>query len=147
MNDAGTSAVHAVTMRAARDVAQDWLAAYADAVDTADVDALARLCADVTVRGPTGAQASGEGVAILYRPLVLPPGADGRRRTKHHITNVSVHVDDHSAVARAYYLLVKNADGTIRVDTSGRYETALALTESGWKVSEHLVTRDLTTTV
>lgn len=124
--------------------AQQWLSDYADAVDTADLTSLGRLCEGVTVHAPTGAQASGADVAVIYAPLVLTPDPDGRRRTKHHVTNVSVRSDDAGrARARAYYLLVKEVDGRPAIAASGRYETLLAPSEQGWRVTDHRVVRDL----
>jgi len=132
---------------AAREVALEWLAHYADAVDTADLPALSRLCAKVTVHAPTGARATGTEVADIYARLVLAPEADGRRRTKHHITNVSVQLgDDGTALVRSYYLLVKDVQGQPAVAASGRYDTLLVRTRAGWHVIEHRVTRDLTRT-
>lgn len=132
---------------AARHVAATWLADYADAVDTADLEGLGQLCAGVTVHAPTGAEGTGEEVAAIYAPLVLAPDGDGRRRTKHHITNVSLRFpDEGSAVVRAYYLLVKEVDGQPGIAGSGRYETHLVVAGAAWHVREHRVTRDLTRT-
>lgn len=124
--------------------AQQWLSDYADAVDTADLTSLGRLCEGVAVHAPTGAQASGADVAVIYAPLVLAPDPDGRRRTKHHITNLSVRSDGADrARARAYYLLVKQVNGQPTIAASGRYETLLASSGQGWQVTEHRVVRDL----
>lgn len=126
----------------ARSVALDWLARYADAVDTADLLALSRLCATVTVHAPTGAVATGSAVADIYAPIVVVPQRDGRRRTKHHITNVPVQPgDDGTALVRAYYLLVKDVDGQPGIAASGRYETLVVQKEATWSVVEHRVTR------
>ncbi len=101
----------------------------------------------MTDAGSRGSTASGDEVANLYRPLVVAPHADGRRRTQHHITNVSVDVDDDlSAVCRASYLLVKQVEGTLTVEASGRYGTRLSMGPSGWAVHEHRVIRDMART-
>ena len=129
----------------ARAVVERWLADYADAVDAADLLALARLCAGVTVAAPSGAQATGDEVADLYAPLVVSPSPQGQRHTKHHITNVSVHdVGEAGATARSYYLLLKERDGAPTLEATGRYETTLMLGEGGWAVTKHVVVRDMT---
>lgn len=144
MSDPGVSADH---REAASHVAATWLADYADAVDTADLEGLRQLCAGVTVHAPTGAEGTGEEVAAIYAPMVLPPDRDGRRRTKHHITNMSLrHTDERSAVVRAYYFLIREVDGQPGIASSGRYETHLVRAGGVWHVREHRVTRDLTRT-
>lgn len=71
--------------------------------------------------------------------------ADGRRHTKHHITNLSVRmVDGRSALACSYYLLAKDVEGRLSVEASGRYDTWLALTWGQWGVRAHRFSRDLT---
>lgn len=144
MSDPGATADN---REAARHVAATWLADYADEVDTADLEGLRQLCAGVTVHAPTGVEGTGEEVAAIYAPLVLAPYGDGWRRTKHHITNVSLRLtDDWSAVVRAYYLLVKEVDGQPGIAGSGRYEKRLVGAGAAWHVREHRVTRDLTRT-
>jgi hypothetical protein len=63
------------------DVAHQWLSTYTYAVDTADLDALTQLCADVTVGTPNGQTASGKALADIYRPIVMAPDDAGRRRS------------------------------------------------------------------
>lgn len=64
--------------RSAWHAAQQWLNDDAEAVDTADLGALGRLCTGVTVHAPTGMRANGPDVAALSEPLVLAPDPIGR---------------------------------------------------------------------
>lgn len=126
------------------DVAHQWLTAYTYAVDTADLDALARLCTDVTVGTPNGQTASGEALADIYRSLVVAPDEAGRLRSKHHISNLDVKLlsEDH-AVSRAYYLVLSEFDGAPAIASTGRYVGKLARQEGTWVVTTHTVVRDL----
>ncbi len=123
---------------------RSWLAAYADAVDSADLAALSRVCADVTVRAPTGVEARGPAVADLYAPLVTGPAEDGSRRSLHHVTNLSVTLlGRYVAVARSYYLKLEGSGGPPALTASGRYETRLSRVAGQWSVTDHDVTRDM----
>ena len=94
--------------------AHEAICAYLDAVDGADLDRLVDLLEHATVVLPSGRITGGRAVREAYGPLLSRPGADGRRRTKHHLTNVVVSGPDEDGLltAEAYYFVGRRSTAT-----------------------------------
>lgn len=130
--------------------ASTWLGAhralcdYLDAVDGADLDRLAALLENATVILPVGTITGGAAIREAYQRIQPTPDEDGRRRTKHHLTNLTVDEpgEDGSVIADAYYLVLEaTADGP-RVQKTGRFRDRLEHTDGRWVIREHRVLPD-----
>lgn len=126
--------------------AHEAICAYLDAVDGADLDRLVDLLEHATVVLPSGRITGGRAVREAYGPLLSRPGADGRRRTKHHLTNVVVSGPDEDGLltAEAYYFVLEAGEDGPRLGKSGRFGDLLEPEErGGWRIREHHVIPDL----
>lgn len=96
------------------------LATYFDACDRGDPEAVAD-CLGEAVVDIRGRVAQGrDAIVAMYTVPDVAPTADGRRRMKHHVTNLRITVLADRFVADAYHLrLVEQADGAVRA-LSGR---------------------------
>lgn len=117
---------------------------YLDAVDGADFERLAVLLERATVILPTGRITGGASIREVYQRVQPVPDEDGRRRTKHHLTNlvVSEPEEDGSVVADAYYLVLEATPDGPRVQKTGRFRDRLERQDGGWAIREHRVIPD-----
>lgn len=117
---------------------------YLDAVDGADFDRLADLLEHATVILPTGRITGGAAIREAYQRVQPVPDEDGRRRTKHHLTNLVVAEpeEDGSVVADAYYFVLEATPDGPRVQKTGRFQDRLERQDDGWAVREHRVIPD-----
>lgn len=124
---------------------QQLLARYLDAVDGADLDAVADLLAGATVRTPAGELRGGSAIREAYARIQPAPLPDGRRRTKHHLTNLVVSEPDEDGVvvAEASYLVLVPGDDGPRVQKSGRFRDLVRWDGTSWTIREHVVIPDL----
>ncbi|WP_134773072.1 nuclear transport factor 2 family protein [Ornithinimicrobium flavum] len=93
-----------------------------------------------TVVLPTARLTGGRAVREAYAPLLRQPGPDGRRHTKHHLTNVVVSGPDADGLVtlEAYYLVLEAGEDGPRTTKSGRFRDLLEPGESGsWRIREH----------
>lgn len=140
-----------MTAPAGADAAARWcevnalLTAYLAAVDGADLDRVAELLGRATVRMPAGVLEGGAAVREAYSRVQPEPHPDGRRRTKHHLTNlvVSEPEADGSVVADAYYLVLEEGPDGPRVAKSGRFRDRFEQVSGRWAIREHHVIADL----
>lgn len=123
---------------------QQALCGYLDAVDGADFDRLAELLADSTVILPVGTVTGGSEISEAYRRVQPAPLEDGRRRTKHHLTNLTVAAPgpDGAVVADAYYLVLEATPDGPRVQKTGRFRDVLEPVDGRWVIREHRVVPD-----
>lgn len=121
------------------------LAGYLDAVDGGDFEEVADLLAEAEVVSPAGTLSGRDAIRDAYARLQPVPHDDGRRRTKHHLTNlvVSDPAADGSVVAEAYYFVLEAGPDGPRVTRSGRFLERLERAHRGWVVREHRVIPDL----
>lgn len=117
---------------------------YLDGVDSADFDRLEDLLEHATVVLPTGEITGGAAIRETYQRIQPVPDEDGRRRTKHHLTNlvVSEPEEDGSVVADAYYLVLEVAPDGPRVQKTGRFRDRLERQDNGWAIREHRIIPD-----
>ncbi|QDO89344.1 hypothetical protein FNH13_14230 [Ornithinimicrobium ciconiae] len=117
---------------------------YLDAVDGGDFDRLAELMEHATVILPSGRITGGPAIREVYERIQPVPDEDGRRRTKHHLTNlvVSEPGEDGSVVADAYYLVLESGPDGPRVQKTGRFRDWLTSQQDGWVIQEHRVLLD-----
>lgn len=117
---------------------------YADALDDGDLDAVADLLAEATVRDPSGAAiASGrDEVRALYEATTrLYP--DGTPRTHHVITNVIIEVDPADpdrATGRARFTVLQATDGlALQPIIAGRYADRFERVDGTWRFVERVM--------
>ena len=122
----------------------DVLVGYLAAVDGGDFDHVAEVLARARVITPDGGETDGAGVRAMYERLQPVPAEDGRRRTKHHLSNLRVSEPgpDGAVVAEAYYFVLVASDGGPSVTKSGRYREVLRRHDTGWAIHEHRIIND-----
>lgn len=122
----------------------DHFARYFDACDRKDLDAvMAFLAGAIVAAGPSEASDPAV-IRSIYEERQPAPLDDGRRVTKHHVTNVLCDGPDADGayLASAYYFrLQANSDGPY-VATSGRLTQTLAPEGQRWRVLRHVITTD-----
>lgn len=120
--------------------------AYAERLDTGDLDGVAALFEHAVVRAPrTGTELAGaDAVRHMYDPVILY--ADGTPRTKHVLTNLVVDVDEAAgtATSRCAFTVwsAPPADG-IRPVLAGRYHDAFDRVGGVWRFAERVIHVDL----
>lgn len=120
------------------------LARYYDACDRADFDAVMQILEGATL--VVGGLETDDPSVIrqAYVSRQPAPHSDGRRRTKHHMSNVVVTADVELVRATAYYLrLAAGDDGGVVVTTSGRLVQDLVRDGERWRVLRHTIVTDL----
>ncbi len=119
-------------------------ATYFDAVDRADLDTVMRILDGATLS--VGGNELSDAVEIrrLYEARRQAPGADGRLRTKHHVTNLRVTQPgaEGALEAAAYYFrLEPGQDGPV-VATTGRLHQVVVREADVWLVRRHEIITD-----
>lgn len=117
-------------------------ARYHDACDRADFDAVLDQLAGATVRFGGLETDDAAVVRRAYETAQPAPHPDGRRRTKHHLTNLILTADGDAIVASAYYLRLGAGSDGRELLTSGRLEQVLIRDGAAWRVCRHTVTTD-----
>lgn len=117
---------------------------YLDAVDSADFARLEDLLEQATVILPTGTITGGAAIREAYQRIQPAPDKEGRRQTKHHLTNlvVSGPQKDGAVLADAYYFVLEPAPDGPRVQKTGRFHDRLERADQGWRIREHRVIPD-----
>jgi len=120
------------------------LAAYLTAVDAGDFDRVADLLGEAVVVSPAGTVSGRTAIRRAYAQIQPVPHEDGRRRTKHHLTNllVSGEQEDGTLVAEAYYFVLEAGVDGPRLLRSGRFREVLQRRDGRWSIREHRVLAD-----
>lgn len=146
---------HTATLAQARMAIEDVLFAYAEAVDMADFDALARVLATCHLMLPDGTRLEG-GRAITehYRRIIRFYDAAGNEvdyqagqctpRTRHVTTNVRVTLSAQatSADVRSYFTAYQTIDGRNEIVAGGRYLDRFSLSLGRWTLVERRILVD-----
>ena len=121
------------------------IAEYQDAVDCGDSERIVAVLAHATIIGPTGKTIEGADAIRGMYTGANKPGDDGRRKTKHYLTNVRVHPVDADGVHEvdSYYLMFVPGEGGPSIRTSGRYHHRVARRDGRWVVLLHQIIHDL----
>jgi 3-phenylpropionate/cinnamic acid dioxygenase small subunit len=118
--------------------------AYAERLDTGDLDGLAELFADSTWRsqGRTEVFRGVEQVRKMYRGVIL---YDGRPCTKHVITNVSVVANGSDvATARSYFTVLQaTPELPLQPIIAGSYHDEFSRVDGTWRFSDRMIIVDL----
>ena len=119
--------------------------AYAERLDEGDLEGVANLFAGGVYRSDRGGEYHGaDAVLRMLRETVILH--DGKPRTKHVITNLTVEVDEGrgEAGARSYYTVFQAApDVALQPVIAGRYRDAFAREAGGWRFTERFIHVDL----
>jgi len=118
---------------------------YAERLDDGDLDGVAALFADSTWGSPgRGAPLRGaDQVRHAYDGVIL---YDGKPRTKHVITNVTVDIggDVTSATARSYFTVLQALpDLPLQPIIAGRYHDRFERVDGGWRFADRQIIPDL----
>lgn len=122
-------------MDAAREI-ENLLYAYAERIDSGDLDGLADLFAHGRIHGvengpPSTVFEGRDQVRALYDATVRL--YDGTPRTKHVTTNAQVVVDGDTASARSYYTVWQaTPDLPLQVIITGRYHDTFHVVDGRW---------------
>jgi len=118
--------------------------AYAERLDTGDLDGVAALFADATY-GRAGGPLR-RGTAEVRSALAVVKLHDGVPRTKHVITNLVIDVDEAAgaATARSYFTVLQAAPSLpLQPILAGRYHDRFARAGDGWRFRERVIHVDL----
>jgi hypothetical protein len=120
------------------------LARYFDACDRCDLDAVMGLLAGATVEAGGVTASDPAAIRAVYEARQPAPTADGRRRTKHHVTNLQVDGPDAEGahLATAYYFRLEPDETGSRVAASGRLQQRLVDEGDRWRVVRHSIISD-----
>jgi len=118
-------------------------ARYFDACDRCDIDAVVEIMAGATIG--VGDTALSDPVAIreMYSSRQAAPLADGRRLTKHHVTNLLVEpLEGDEISATVYYFRLQPGESGPYVAASGRLNEVVAREGDRWRVIRHSIVSD-----
>lgn len=119
-------------------------ARYFDACDRCDIDEVMRIMAGATVGVGESALSDPAVIREMYASRQAPPLADGRRVTKHHITNLIVEGPDADGVYEAvvYYFRLQPGDSGPYVAASGRLRETVRRDGDRFAVLGHSIVSD-----
>lgn len=119
-------------------------ARYFDACDRCDIDEVMRIMAGATVSAGSTTLSDPEVIREMYASRQPAPLPDGRRQTKHHVSNLLVEGPDGEGVYQvdAYYFRLQPGDQGPYVATSGRLRQVVRRDADGWQVLEHAIVTD-----
>ena len=118
-------------------------ARYFDACDRCDIDAVMQIMHEATVG--VGETALSDPVVIreMYASRQPAPMPDGRRVTKHHVTNLQVEeLDGGMLSATVYYFRLQPSDAGPVVAASGRLNEVVRPDGDRWQVVSHSIISD-----
>lgn len=101
------------------------IAEYMDAVDSQDLDRLTELLSWAVLVAPTGEEITDPArLREGYSKAHPGPNAEGRRLTKHNLTNLRVRRGSapDTLEADAYYVIIDGSTGQAQVLRTGRYK-------------------------
>ena len=119
---------------------------YAERMDAGDLEGVAQLFADATLRSNQRAEVrrSTEAVLETFRSSVVLH--DGVPCTKHVTTNVIIDVDAErrTATARSYFTVLQaRPELPLQVVIAGRYHDQLARSADAWHFTDRMIYVDL----
>lgn len=119
-------------------------ARYFDACDRCDIDAVMAMMAGASVIAGDTELSDPAAIRQMYEVRQPKPLADGRRVTKHHVTNLIVDGPDETGAftASAYYFRLEPHSGGPRVATSGRLSQKVVPNGDKWRVRRHRIIND-----
>ncbi|WP_068400321.1 nuclear transport factor 2 family protein [Kribbia dieselivorans] len=119
-------------------------ATYFEAVDVKDLDTVLDVLdgAVVTIGGAEITDPAQ--VRAFYEGRLIAPDGNGRRLTKHHVTNILWDGPDEAGVydVRAYYFRLEPGKNRPRVTTSGRLQQRVVRDGWRWRVVHHAIVTD-----
>jgi 3-phenylpropionate/cinnamic acid dioxygenase small subunit len=118
---------------------------YAERLDDGDFEGVAALFAEATYGAADGPVRHGaDAVLAAIRAAVVLH--DGRPRTKHVVTNLTIEIDDQAGTATAQsYFTVLQATATLPLQPilAGRYDDAFRRVDGAWRFSARRIHLDL----
>jgi hypothetical protein len=119
-------------------------ARYFDACDRCDIDAVMQILAGATVTVGATELSDPATIRDMYVARQPKPLEDGRRVTKHHVTNLLVEGPDNTGAfaASAYYLRLQAGPQGPYVAASGRLHQTVIPVATGWRVHHHHIISD-----
>jgi ketosteroid isomerase-like protein len=119
-------------------------ARYFDACDRCDIDEVMTIMAGAAVGVGDSALSDPAVIREMYASRQEPPLPDGRRVTKHHITNLLVEGPDPDGVyeATVYYFRLQPSDAGPVVAASGRLREVVRRDGDRWRVLGHSIVSD-----
>ena len=133
-------------MRTDREAITDLILLYAERLDLGDLEGVAQLFAEATLRSNhrEGGLRGRDAVLALYRSTVQLH--DGIPATKHVTTNVIVEMDTDGthATARSYFTVLQaRPELPLQPIIAGRYHDRFAKDATGWRFDDRLILVDL----
>ncbi len=118
-------------------------ARYFDACDRCDIDAVMQIMHGATVGVGETALSDPAVIREMYASRQAAPMADGRRVTKHHVTNLLVEpLADGLLSATVYYFRLQPSDAGPVVAASGRLNEVVRREGERWQVISHSIVSD-----
>lgn len=119
-------------------------ARYFDACDRCDIDAVMEIMAGATVGAGEGAMSDPAAIRAMYESRQPAPSPDGRRATKHHVTNLQVEGPDPDGAysATVYYFRLQPSDAGPVVAASGRLQEVVRPAGDRFDVLRHSIVSD-----
>lgn len=119
-------------------------ARYFDACDRCDLDGIMAVLAGATVTAGASVSDDPGAIRALYEARQPAPLADGRRVTKHHVTNLIVDGPDDAGalMASAYYVRLEAGSPDARIAASGRLTQTVLPEGTSWRVLHHHIISD-----
>ena len=117
---------------------ENLISSYAYLNDDTDIAGLGDLFADATFT-LDGATARGRDEVEERARDMIPVNLDGTSRTRHHITNLIIEVDEEAgtATARAYWTVLSSARGLPQQPVlAGRYQNRFERHDGTWRFTE-----------
>lgn len=117
---------------------------YFQAADLKDLDAIMAMMEGTTFTVGGVVLTDPEEIRSMYAARQPEPHPDGRRATKHHITNLIVDGPDDEGryAATAYYFRLQPGESGPVIATSGRLVESLARVGGGWRIIERAIITD-----
>jgi len=117
---------------------------YAECIDQADFEGLARLFAHAQIRSSAGDPTRGIPGARMpeFYAGTNKVHADGTLRTRHLTTNVLIEIDEaaDAATARSYYVVLQATPALpFQPIVGGRYEDRFARVDGAWRFADRLI--------
>ena len=121
-------------------------ARYFDACDRCDIDAVVEIMAGATIGVGDTALSDPAAIREMYSSRQAAPLADGRRLTKHHVTNLLVEslepLEGGELSATVYYFRLQPGESGPYVAASGRLNEVVAREGDRWRVIRHSIVSD-----
>ena len=118
-------------------------ARYFDACDRCDIDAVVDIMAGATIGVGDTALSDPAAIREMYSSRQAAPLDDGRRLTKHHVTNLLVEpLEGGELSATVYYFRLQPGESGPYVAASGRLNEVVVRDGDRWRVIRHSIVSD-----